>query len=102
MITALNAEAPTVAPLSHSQAVYVDELRRMLAFIADARRREDAAYTRWEDASLDAHHHNDARADYLRAYDEADYWQERLQHLWARCPDVFAGYATLADLLAHV
>jgi hypothetical protein len=73
--------------LSHSQAVYVDECERLLMFIADARRREDAAYALWETPSATPRQRDDAREDYLRAYDEVDWLRDRLARLQRRHAD---------------
>ncbi len=105
MITTDQGVVALPAHLSHAQAVFLDECCRYLAFIADARRCEDAAYARWEDGRLDARHHNDARADYLRAADEAAYLWDRLDRHWARrstvWPDPSSAPRTLYDALAR-
>ena len=92
------------APLTHAQAAFVDECRRYLAFIRYARKREDDAYARWTDGRLDAHHHNDARIDCLRAADEVDELNYRLDRYWGRrstvFPDPSSAPRTLYDALA--
>ncbi len=92
-------DAPTSPAIRPPRDPYEDACARYLAFIASARQREDRAYDDWRRASTPTHR-NEARTDYLRAYDEVADLSHRLARLQRHHAEATASTAQRAPSTA--